>query len=186
MAVPGIQKTLQYTHTHPKPIDQVFPLLCPVREADWLDGWAYRMIYSQSGLIEQDCVFATPHHDEVETFWYVTQYDKEQHLIEFVRMTPFENIVKIQIQLKSIDEEQTESHISYQYTGLNEAQNAYIESTLEEDFQNSMSWWEQSLNHFLKTGEKLPLPKSEQQSEAADKPDSDSSEEQQEEKALEE
>lgn len=25
--------------------ETVFPLLCPVREAEWLDGWQYAMIY---------------------------------------------------------------------------------------------------------------------------------------------
>lgn len=25
--------------------EQVFPLICPVRETEWLDGWRYRMIY---------------------------------------------------------------------------------------------------------------------------------------------
>ena len=37
-------------HTYRQTIDatpeKVFPLLCPVREAEWLDGWQYAMIYS--------------------------------------------------------------------------------------------------------------------------------------------
>lgn len=30
----------------------VFPLLCPVREYDWIEPWRCRMIYSQSGFAE--------------------------------------------------------------------------------------------------------------------------------------
>ena len=37
----------------------VFPLLCPVREVEWLDGWEYKMIYCVSGLIEKGAVFST-------------------------------------------------------------------------------------------------------------------------------
>lgn len=37
----------------------VFPLLCPVREAEWLDGWNCRMIYSVGGLVEEGAVFST-------------------------------------------------------------------------------------------------------------------------------
>jgi hypothetical protein len=36
----------EYTQTNPATPDKVFPLLCPVREADWLPGWQYRLIYS--------------------------------------------------------------------------------------------------------------------------------------------
>ena len=57
--------------------EKVFPLLCPVREADWLDGWQYNMIYSISGLVEKGAVFSTPHHDKNETVWMVTNYDTE-------------------------------------------------------------------------------------------------------------
>jgi hypothetical protein len=38
---------------------KVFPLLCPVREADWLDGWDPLVVFSQSGVAEPDCVFLT-------------------------------------------------------------------------------------------------------------------------------
>ena len=55
--------------------EKVFPLLCPVREADWLDGWQYNMIHSTSGLVEKGAVFSTPHHDKNETVWMVTNYD---------------------------------------------------------------------------------------------------------------
>ena len=37
----------------------VFPLLCPVREAEWLDGWEFTMIYSVSGSMEKGAVFST-------------------------------------------------------------------------------------------------------------------------------
>jgi hypothetical protein len=32
------------------PPDRVFPLLCPVRERDWLEGWEADMVYSASGV----------------------------------------------------------------------------------------------------------------------------------------
>ncbi len=31
----------------------VFPLLSPVREAEWIDGWSCEMIHSESGLAEE-------------------------------------------------------------------------------------------------------------------------------------
>lgn len=58
------------------PAEEVFPLICPVREAEWLDGWDYRMVYSESGIAEEGCVF-TSHHpgEESDTIWIITQHD---------------------------------------------------------------------------------------------------------------
>src|SRR5438309_9734446 len=67
--------THEYTQTNDAPPEIVFPLLCPVREADWVPGWQYKMIYSKSGVAEAGCVFTTPNGDGTETTWLVTQYD---------------------------------------------------------------------------------------------------------------
>jgi hypothetical protein len=36
---------------------EVHALICPVKEAEWLDGWDYDLIFSQSGFAEAGCVF---------------------------------------------------------------------------------------------------------------------------------
>ena len=56
----------------------VFPLLCPVREAEWLDGWKYNLIYSETGFAEKGCIFSTPHKEEEDTIWIITEHDKEK------------------------------------------------------------------------------------------------------------
>jgi len=155
MVFKGLKKTLSFTQRNNGNIDDVFPLLCPVREKDWLDGWEYEMVHSSSGLIEKDCVFTTPHHGEYSTVWQVTQYDVINHEIEFLRVTPFENVVKISIKLTPLDTNKTEALIGYQYTALNEEQNAFIEAELEESFIESMQWWEKAINHYLITGKML-------------------------------
>lgn len=151
----GIQKTLSYTQINNGSIEEVFPLLCPVREKDWLDGWDYKMVYSKSGLIEKDCVFTTPHHGSVETTWHVTQHDKIKKRIEFLRITPKENVVRINIKLENISEKQTKVFIDYQYTALNEDQNKFIDTELKEVFIESMEWWEKAINHYIESGEML-------------------------------
>lgn len=155
MAFKGLKRTLTFTQNNRGNIEEVFPLLCPVREADWLDGWEYEMVHSSSGLVERDCVFTTPHHGEYSTVWQVTQYDKEKYFIEFLRVTPFENVVKIKIQLTAIRTDATKVIIDYQYTALNEEQNTFIEVELEDSFYESMHWWEKAINHYLVTGKML-------------------------------
>lgn len=106
------------------------------------------MIHAKSGLIEKDCVFTTPHHGD-HTVWQVTQYDTLNYKIEFFRVTPNDNVVKINIQLERLNEQQTKAIIDYQYTALNEEQNEFINRELEQSFIKSMKWWEKSINHYL-------------------------------------
>jgi len=154
MEFTGIQKTFSYTQINNGNIENVFPLLCPVREKDWLDGWNYKMIHSKSGVIEKNCVFTTQN-GELETTWHITQYDKLDYKIEFLRVTPSENVVRINIQLERINKEQTKVFINYQYTALNENQNEFINTELEHSFTKSMEWWEKAINHYLETGNLL-------------------------------
>jgi hypothetical protein len=73
-----------FTQTNHAPLNEVFPLLCPVREAEWVPGWSYRLIFSNSCFAEEGCVFATPNDDGVETIWTITDYDARNFRIAFV------------------------------------------------------------------------------------------------------
>jgi hypothetical protein len=52
---------LSYRHQFKSPCKEIFQLLCPVREDDWIPGWREqrRLVYSESGLAELGCVFIT-------------------------------------------------------------------------------------------------------------------------------
>ncbi len=78
--------TLNYKQINNAPLEKVFPLLCPVREKEWLDGWNYKMIYSESGTAEDGCVFTTPSQGEFESIWTVTNYDRANFKIAFVKV----------------------------------------------------------------------------------------------------
>lgn len=151
----NVRKTLTYRQLNTGNIKDVFPLLCPVRELDWLDGWQCTLVHSTSELIEQGCVFTTPHHGKQETTWYVTQHDPIHYSVEFVRVTPGESVVKINILLEAISHDSTEAILTYEYTSLSEAQARFIQKELENEFKRSMVWWEKAINHYLKTNEKL-------------------------------
>lgn len=63
--------------------ESVFPLLCPVREADWLDGWSDELetVHSKSGLAEAGCVFTTRVPGRPETVWMITRHDPVQERV---------------------------------------------------------------------------------------------------------
>jgi len=155
MCFSAVRKTLTFKQLNNATPEKVFPLLSPVKEKDWLDGWDYEMIYSNSGLIEKNCVFSTSNPDEMDTIWHVTQHNPEKFEVEFLRVAPKENVVRINIKLTPIENDKTEAEIVYQYTGLNKEQNEFINSGLESKFDKSMKWWEKSINHYLETGKML-------------------------------
>jgi hypothetical protein len=61
--------------------EKVFPLLCPVREYDWIPTWQCNLIYSKSGYAELGCVFSTDFGDApgVE-IWVVCTYEKNKQI----------------------------------------------------------------------------------------------------------
>lgn len=61
--------------------EKVFPLLCPVREYDWIPTWQCNLIYSKSGYAELGCVFSTDLGDAsgVE-IWVVCTYEKNKQI----------------------------------------------------------------------------------------------------------
>lgn len=150
-----MQRNFNYTQSINGKPEDIFPLLCPVREKDWLDGWEYEMIHSSSGLVEDNCVFKTPGPGSEGTYWMVSHYDPSQFRIEFVRFSPGEVIVKITIVVEPKQDNTSEVDISYIYSPLSVEQKKYVEEQLPVDFINSMQWWEQAMNHYLKTGEML-------------------------------
>ena len=147
--------TRSYTQKINAQAEKIFPLLCPQRELEWLDGWNYEMVYSLSGLAEEGAVFKTKHEGEINTIWVVSKYDKENKIIEFIRMTWETVIVKIHIHVLDNDDGSSDVYIEYTFTSITEKGNEFVDSTSERQFHKMMRWWEKSMNYYLETGRKL-------------------------------
>ena len=147
--------THEYTQTNDAPPETVFPLLCPVREADWVPGWQYTMIYSKSGVAEAGCVFTTPNDDGTQTTWLVTEYDPARLRIGFAWVNPGQVAAQIEISLKKNSKGATTAVIRYTYTGLSTAGNQEVERYDKKLFEQKMQGWEAAINHYLRTGKAI-------------------------------
>jgi hypothetical protein len=159
----------EYTQTNPASPEKVFPLLCPVREAEWIPGWRYRLIYSDSGIAELGCVFATPSKtaSEVskpsdegkltapETTWITVDYDPAAFRIGYVWIDPGRVAAELRIQLTPATDGNTHSHIWFRYTGLSPEGNREVESYDQKWFERKMQGWQSAINHYLRTGTML-------------------------------
>lgn len=143
----------QSIHASP---DTVFSLLCPAKEKEWLEGWDYTMIYSESGYGEDDCVFLSHQAGEKDTIWLITERDIQNKKIVFARITPDSRATRVAISVKGKDRDRASSvYITYTVTALSEEGNRFIERFTEGEFNKMMQFWEKSLNTYLETGKKL-------------------------------
>lgn len=160
MTAPGFtarRVTRSYRQTINAAPEDVFPLLCPVREADWLDGWRYSLIYSASGLVEEGAVFSTPGEGEEDTVWIVTRHDPARRAVEFTRFTHRSRVCVLHVGVRpKEDDGRSFVDIAYTYTSLSSAGDAFVDGFTESSFLAAVRFWEQSMNHWLETGERLP------------------------------
>lgn len=134
----------------------VFPLLCPVREYEWIEPWQCHVRYSDSGVAENNCIFETefPHTGGRET-WVVSHYEKDCG-IEFVRFTPDEKVIKLDIRLSGTAAGGTRLMWRKTFTGLSPAGNQVV-TAMSDDFEAEAERLARMLNHYLKTGKMLPF-----------------------------
>lgn len=73
--------------------ERVFSLCCPTREEEWIDGWnesTYRLIHSESGFNEDNCVFQECSlkpflfGEPGPTTWITTSFQPERCSLEFM------------------------------------------------------------------------------------------------------
>ncbi len=133
--------------------EAVFPLLCPIREIDWADGWNPRLVLSACGLVEQDCVFVMPGAPE-DTIWVVTAYEPGRFHLEMLMVTPGRTVGKLEITLRRGDADNTKADVIYTHTSLGPAGDAYLKDLTRNWYVDFMKTWEAELNHYLQTGKK--------------------------------
>lgn len=148
-----VAEPVRVTHTYRQQLQAapaaVFPLLCPVRETDWVSGWAPSAVYSYTGGAEEECVFTVPEAGR-EAVWVITEYDPAAYRLGFVKVTPGRVVVRIRIELEP-DGEGCAAAVCYSYTALSTEGEAAVRSMTREAYEAFMRTWEDELNAYLTT-----------------------------------
>ncbi|OQW98259.1 MAG: hypothetical protein BWK74_04965 [Desulfobacteraceae bacterium A6] len=132
---------------------KVFPLLCPVREADWIDDWDPLVVFSESGAAELDCVFLTKASPS-NAIWYINRHEPGKGFLEMIKITPTVTACKLTIQLCQV-EGGSEAKITYAHTSLGPEGDAFVKSFTEDHYRQFMRDWEARINHYLSHGNVL-------------------------------
>ncbi len=128
----------------------VFPLLCPVREADWIDGWDPISVITHSGVAEHDCVFVTAA-SPGDAVWYVTRHEPDNGFVEMIKITPLVTACRLTIQLRAIATG-SEALVTYTHTSLGPEGDAFVASFTDDYYRQFMEDWEARINHYLEHG----------------------------------
>jgi hypothetical protein len=146
--------TRTYTQHLVSPPNAVFPLLCPVRETEWIQGWDPPLVISASGVAESDCVFTT-HAEPIDAIWYITRHEPDAGFLEMLKITPEVTACRLTIRLRACPTG-SEADITYSHTSLGPRGDELVASFTEDFYRKFMQEWESRINHYLTHGTALP------------------------------
>ena len=137
--------------------ERIFPLLCPVRETEWLDGWAYQLVYSESGVAEAGAVFQTDRVERGKETWVVSRYDPQGFRIEFVVVNPESHVLKLEISLEREAADRTRVRWLSTLTALTDRGRELVRSYRDGRQASAIDHLAAALEHFCVTGRMLKL-----------------------------
>jgi len=152
MRVVEIRKPVRARHQYTQRIHasakDVFPLLCPVRECEWLPRWDPLLVVTKSGFAEQGAVFVTEVEDR-EATWVITQHNPEAGFVAMVEIVSGLVAIELSIQVNGVGESEAECVVSYTYTAISHDGELFVRDRTAEWYLEFMGEWEGLLNsHF--------------------------------------
>lgn len=156
----GERFAFNYEMILPSLPDTIFPLLCPILEYDWLNNWKCTMIFSESGIAENNCIFYTssgfPFYKRM-TFQIIDYKPNEK--IEFLIYIHKVGTVRFSLSLQKIDENITKMICNYILTGHSGFGNKQLKKYKEKKVLTEVKNLESDLVYWLNNKTKRPLIK---------------------------
>jgi len=157
MTATGKRTVVSASQTLNAPPHDIFPLLCPVREYDWIEDWSCTMISSRSGYAELNCVFTTAQDRSDESgrreVWIVSRYEPGR-AISFVKFCDGLYVVAYDIGLTPEGPDQTRAVWTQTRIPLNAEGATLVATMTSEAFCSMIQVLEEKLNRYLRTGNK--------------------------------
>jgi hypothetical protein len=132
--------------------DDAFPLFGPRDEGAWADGWTPRWVFPADGSQSAaGAVFYTvPASSKIETIWIMPTYDPAARVIDYYFVTPGHVTAELHISVVPEGSTRARTSVTYRYTALSDAGNAFIAKWADE-FPKSGPHWAEHINRYLET-----------------------------------
>ena len=128
----------------PLPSTQAFHFFEPEGERSWAPGWNPIYVFPADGHPEKGMVFTTGEGDD-HTIWIVLGHSPSGGAVEYARITPGARLAIVRVQCSALDASSTRVTVSYEFTGLSEAGNAYVRSMDEASYRAFIESWGQTI-----------------------------------------
>lgn len=126
---------------------EVFELLCPVREYDWIPDWSCTMVHSDSGAAELGCVFTR---ERGET-WITTRYEPPTR-IDYTTVRPGLSVRTLWFELSATGPRTTAARLRTTATALGPAGVQDVLGWTADEQRRLWRLREEQANHYLSTG----------------------------------
>lgn len=130
------------------PPEVVFPLFTPAGETHWVRDWRPVYLHPASGRTEEGMVFVTKH-DREETYWSLVRFDAERGLVRYARVTPGSRFGLVEVICEDGGGMRTRATVTYRYTALTEAGNAFIDGFTAERYREMIDSWQVEIDDYL-------------------------------------
>jgi hypothetical protein len=128
-------------------VDDVFALMCPVREYEWEPGWTTTSIFSNSGLVEQDCIFTTPpgaSSGSKAATWITPLHDPENRRLTMYKFVPDETVTRLDIHVEKTGTGSMAT-VSYEITALSPSGKPYVDRHTDAAYGDMMASWKTAI-----------------------------------------
>jgi hypothetical protein len=110
----------------------IFPLLCPVREREWIDGWTGQAVFAEAGVAEPDGVFLAGPSSDPPALYVVSRFEQDRR-IEYVAVAgPWVQRLALRLTPSGAG---TRLELERVFTGLSEAGNALVRELTEPELE---------------------------------------------------
>ncbi|HEY5955964.1 MAG TPA: hypothetical protein VIV60_05400 [Polyangiaceae bacterium] len=132
----------------------VFPLLCPLREHEWIPTWKAEILYSLSGHAELDCTFTTDSPAEGKRTWICTRYEPDS-ATSYRSYSDAGYIMCLDITLRPVDKAHTEVTWLRRFVATTTSGQDWMNSLDPAAAAKATQKLASLLDHFLSTGTML-------------------------------
>ena len=137
--------------------DIVFPLLCPVREYEWFNDWKCTMVYSESGLAENDNIFYVNMGFPLfkKQVFHVVRYEPDENITFLIFVNGVATIL-FGADLEQLTSDSCKMTVFYKATGLSRFGNFFLRNIGKKEMVTNTNNIEKDLIYWLENNKMRP------------------------------
>lgn len=130
------------------PVARVFPLFTPRGEERWIAEWRPDYIHPSDGETVEGMVFRTGQGDDL-TLWSCLAWEPAAHHVRYARVTPASRFGFVDVRCMALDAGRTEAVVTYTFTALNDAGEAWLDTLTAPAFAAMIDVWRAKIDAWL-------------------------------------